>query len=59
MAAAVQEGENGQERVKSTSYLIQREDLQPGDHIYVYRKQGMYALRWQEQSRRTNGDSFH
>ncbi len=43
MAVAVQEGENVQERVKFTSHLIQREDLQPGDHIYVYRKLGMYA----------------
>ena len=32
-----------QERVKFTSHAVQREDLQPGDHIYVYRKLGMYA----------------
>ncbi len=42
MAVAVQ-GENVQERVKFTSHLIQREDLKPGDHIYVYRKLGIYA----------------
>ncbi len=43
MAAAVQEGENVQERVKFTSHAVQREDLKPGDHIYVYRKLGMHA----------------
>ena len=43
MAAAVQEGENVQERVKFTSHAVHRADLKPGDHIYVYRKLGMYA----------------